>query len=335
MTNSSKRSTSRKALQKPKKPRPDFPLFPHASGKWCKTIRGKSYYFGTWNDPSSAEQEYLDVASDLHAGRSPSSEKNGDAGVALRECCNAFIRSKRTKMEGGNLSPRTFMGYDKICRLLIQEFGANRSISDLGPADFEKLFAVMSKKFGVLAIGTQITIARSVFKYAYETDLLEKPIKFSPTFKAPSKGDIRKFKAKAKHKNGSKTFTAAEIRLILDEADLQLRAMVLLGINCGFGNTDCANLPQTAIDFDNGWIDFPRVKTGAERKIPLWPETIAALKETIANRKDAANPDDEHLVFITKYGQRWVRYEVEEIRRFGKLELKEKANDAVTLQCTK
>ena len=59
--------------QKPDKPRPDFPLYPHASGKWAKTIRGKAYYFGTWADPEGALREYLEDRDDLYAGRTPKS----------------------------------------------------------------------------------------------------------------------------------------------------------------------------------------------------------------------------------------------------------------------
>jgi hypothetical protein len=61
-------------------------------------------------------------------------------------------------------------------------------------------------------------------------------------------------------KSGLKLFTAEEIRRMLGAAGQPLRAMILLGINCGFGNADCGRLPLAALDLDRGWVDSPRPK---------------------------------------------------------------------------
>jgi hypothetical protein len=49
-------------MERPAKPRPDFPRFAHATGGWAKKINGKLHYFGPWNDPEGAEQAYRDFA---------------------------------------------------------------------------------------------------------------------------------------------------------------------------------------------------------------------------------------------------------------------------------
>ena len=70
-------------------------------------------------------------------------------------------------------------------------------------------------------------------------------------------------------------------------APVPLKAMLLLGVNCGLGNHDIAMLPLSALDLDSRWLKFPRPKTGIQRRCPLWPETVEALTTAIAERTTA------------------------------------------------
>jgi len=78
-----------------------------------------------------------------------------------------------------------------------------------------------------------------------------------------------------------------------------------MGVNCGFGNADCGTLALEALDLEAGWIHFPRPKTGIDRRCPLWPETMAALREALAVRPKAKEPRAERLVFVTQRGASW------------------------------
>ena len=86
-----------------------------------------------------------------------------------------------------------------------------------------------------------------------------------------------------------------------------MRAMILLGINCGFGNADCGRLAKSNVNLAAGVIDYPRPKTGIPRRCALWPETVSALREALSVRPKPKNEADEALVFVTVRGASWAK----------------------------
>jgi len=144
----------------------------------------------------------------------------------------------------------------------------------------------------------------SVFRYAYEANLIGQSVRFGPGFVGPSRRKLRR----ERQQNGLRMFEAAEIRTMLAAATIPLKAMILLGINCGFGNTYVANLAVKNLDLKGGWCDYPRPrpKTEISRRCPLWPETVKAIKVVLEARPEPCDKADTDLVFLTPAGQRWV-----------------------------
>jgi integrase len=285
---------------KPSKPYPEYPLTAHPAGYWCKKIRGKIHYFGPWADPDGALKSYLDQKDDLHAGRKPRPETEG---LTVKQLCNALLNAKQALVDGDELSPRTWEGYKDACELLVSAFGKGRLVADLRPDDFAALRNRLAATRGPHWLGNTVQNMRSIFKYAFDSDLIPTPVRFGPGFRRPSKKTFRVHRAQ----QGPRLFTADEVRRLIDSAGTPTKAMILLGINCGYGNSDCGNLPLTALDLDRGIIDYPRPKTGILRRAVLWPETVQALNEALADRPEPKSEAHAGLVFITKYGQPWSR----------------------------
>jgi hypothetical protein len=93
---------------KPRKPSPSFPLTPHNNGQWCKKIRGKVHFLGTWEDPQGALDNYLRVAADLHAGREPRPTTLSQGAVTVKEVCNYYLTAQFRKQETGEIMARWF-----------------------------------------------------------------------------------------------------------------------------------------------------------------------------------------------------------------------------------
>jgi integrase len=325
MSSDSTRKAHPRKADRPKKPYPEFPLSPHASGAWQKKIRGKIHYFGRWGHVvngkmvriegdgwKEALEEYKAVADDLHAGRTPRVKNDG---LTVAGLCNAFLTAKQRKVASGELSARAFREYQETTDLLIAAFGKSRLVDDLAADDFEKLRATMADRWGTVRLGNAITRAKSVFKYGFDNGLLERVPRYGGEFKKPGKAVLRRHRAQ----NGKRMLEANQLRALVEgmlvvgengpelvRAGAQLRAMILLGINAGFGNSDCATLPLAALDLEQGWLDFPRPKTGIARRCPLWPETVAAIREALEERSGGKQGEACGLVFLTSRGSPWI-----------------------------
>ncbi len=302
MRNGSKSPSKRNA--KPEKPYKGFPLFAHASGQWAKKIRGKLVYFGVWATPDAALERFNREWPYLKDGRVPPPEGVSQDGCTVRELCNDFLESKDAKLQAGELSKLSFRDYLFTCEIMVEHFGPDRRVDDLAPHDFRSFRAKLAKRFGVYRLKNEINRTCIVLKYAHDNGLIEKPVKYGQEFERPAS---KRFE---EHKNESagKVFSADEIRRMLETADVHLRGMIYLGINCGFGNGDCGALPISAVDLETAWVQFPRPKTAIQRRIPLWPETVDSLRESLASRPDPASDEHAGNFFLTRYGVPWVRH---------------------------
>jgi len=274
---------------------------------------GKLHYFGAWGtkrkgrispvddvegSAAAALERFHRAWPYISQGRTPPLVDSAQ-GCDIKTLCNAFLTAQARKLASHEIGERSFAEYKSTTDRIVAEFGKDRPVDDLQADDFERLRARMAQQWGPVRLGNAVQKVRTVFKYGFEASLLSVPVRFGPQFKRPSKSVLRRHKAKS----GKRTFEASEIRAMIECATVPMRAMIYLGINCGFGNGDCGSLPQSAIA--KGWVTFPRPKTGIARQCPLWPETVDALRKAIEVRPDAKEPADADLVFITKYGRRW------------------------------
>jgi integrase len=224
--------------------------------------------------------------------------------VSVADVTNEFLTEKRRRVDAGELSARTWADYYAACEALIAAFGRGRAVADLRPADFAKLRAGVAARLSPTSVLNFVTRVRVLFKFAFDFGLIDRPVRYGSGFDRPAKKTLRLERAL----KPIKLLAAADVWKLLDKADVQVRAMILLGLNGGMGATDCSQLPRSALDRQAGWLDYPRPKTGVGRRFPLWQETTEALAAVPAVRPDAKDPEDNRLVFLTRLGQPWVRF---------------------------
>lgn len=284
---------------------------------WYRRCRGKwTWIVSSAECPTAADADRY-FAENIKTYLPDDDKPKGRPGVVmLSDLCDAFLAFKRTRLAAGDLEERSLADWRSLTRDMLEVMG-DRPVYRLGPEDFAKLarhwqhHAPSTRRRWIVAV-------RSVFKWGHAAPR-DLPLPgYGEAFALPSRRVLRRHKARRRTERGVLAFDPLEVRAQLEGTTIRrrdgkplpvrptpaLRAMILLGVNCGFGNIDVARLPleRHALDLEAGWATFPRPKTGADRRAKLWPETVAAVRAYLEVRPKPARREWGRLMFLTREG---------------------------------
>lgn len=260
---------------KPMKPHPDFPLFAHNNGQWAKKIKGRMAYFGPWANHKVALKRY-------HA------EMDGPP-ASLKAAVDRYLLAQERLQVSGEITQRHHRMVEWSLNKLVAQIGPAKSIARLTSDDYGMWRAAIATTNGAVSLNCHVTRVRAFLNWCKREKIISE-LPAWDSLKKPSRAQLRR----ARINRGSKMFSPEELRELIRSSDPQLHAMILLALNAGLGNEDLAQLRTCNIQ--DTWLDYPRPKTGIERRVPLWPETCEALA--------AIRPKDGY-VFTTQYGSPW------------------------------
>lgn len=218
---------------------------------------------------------------------------------------NYFLMDARDRVSIDELSMSCYRDYKDIGAKMLAHFGRSVDPCSIRRSEFTTFRNQIAAKYSPSRLTKTITVCKMMFTWAHDREDGEGGrIEALPSWGKKFKGAGKRAICEAQNGN-DKSFSRDELRTLIDEAMPKLKAAILLGANAGFGNMDVSTLPLTALS--DGWINFPRPKTGIQRRVPLWPETLEALQYVIDTRPKPATDLLADRLFLTSRGQEMVR----------------------------
>ena len=242
-----------------------------------------------------------------------------DGRPTLVELANLYADGCKKRVYANELSPETLAEYTKSIKRLIEIRGKNEKPDDWTPLDYaaikECLFAPIKRTIAIrggikgsqverrssITVDGDIRCIKAFLNWCADCELMEPP-RFGKEFAQTSRKTLRKMKAEV----GRRDIQADDLRTILGQASPHFLPIILLGINAGIGAKDIAHM---RLEHQRGseWLSLPRLKTGADRRLWLWPETRSAIDAYLERRMTPYGKEFAERLFVTKYRQPWMR----------------------------
>ena len=148
--------------------------------------------------------------------------------MTLKQLCDMYLNYQYSKLQANDLTPRHHNDQIDSLNKLQTFLGQGRKIKSISTLDLQNYKRKLQRHYGSFCrLNLHISIMKAMFHWARKNDVLNKNI---PNIDAISRGKIT-------HKEKG-TFSSEQINRLLSCADVKMRAMIWLGLNCGFGCTE-------------------------------------------------------------------------------------------------
>src|SRR5262249_22134525 len=160
----------------------------------------------------------LKVKDDLHAGRVPRPDAQQ---VTLKYLIGSFLQAKEALVNSGEITARTYTDYYTSAHKFLKHL-RDRLVADIRPDDFSHYRKHLAKTLGHVALANEIQRIRTIFKYGFDEQLLDTPVRFGANFKKPSRKAIRIRRNQASLDHGKRMFEPDQIHTLLGKAGLSM-----------------------------------------------------------------------------------------------------------------
>ncbi len=275
------------------------------TNQYYVTRGGKRVYLGSDKDEAIKRYHKLGL------GFEPTEkEAASPLGVTVKDLANRFIAAQQANWR----NPKTTL---KCYRDWLGRFIEDHPRSKASDVTVEKFaiwkLSLKERNYSPESINHYLGAVRAMFTFAEETGIVQhapklKRVKNEPR---PRTGAMEKL-----------LYTLEDMNKLLGRADTQLKVMIMLALNCGFGPKDIRDLTWDHISGER--VTLPRSKTGVCQTYLLWPEVRALLREIQHSRAKVAERmamrriqhcDNGH-VFVTRFWKPWGKDSIaEQFRR--------------------
>lgn len=240
-------------------------------------LKGCFRYFAT--DVESAFVLYNREPASWEAGLDPWDSRAVSGSPTIAEVCNTYLAAQDDKLQVGELSPRTFQEQHSTCKRMTEHFGRHRHVDSLKPADFAKLRMSLAQPYGPTRLANEIVRIRTVFKWAFENEVIEANVRYGTQFSKPKKEVIRRYE----NSRDIEVLIAPEIRSPLDAAAQPMKAL-----SCWVSITDSDR--PTSPHFERGRRSTDRLNSTRRRRIKTSP----------VSKTDPLNQERGHVWLVSQ-----------------------------------
>ncbi len=238
--------------------------FHKPTGQFYVTRAGKRIYLGA--DEKAALASYYDLA----RGKSPKQPVSKAVPISAKELANRFVTSQRANWRNTGDTSR---GYEDWLRRFLKDhpglIAGEFTVEDF--AAWKE--SLRRRKYAPQSINHYLSAVRAMFTFAEDAELLDR----IPRFRR-----VKNESRSAMRSQPKALYTAEQIQKLIEKADEQVKLMILLALNCGFGPKDLQDLRWD--HFQGNRVTLPRSKTGICQTYCLWPETLTAIENLRAER---------------------------------------------------